>query len=76
LPQTGNIQGFLQVLAKTDIELTRGDPAESEAIKKRVAGIKTFGEAEAYAKDVTTRARLAAATRDAAVPPPRRPADG
>ncbi len=49
----------MQVLAKTDIELTRGDPAELEAIKNRVAGIKTFGEAEAYAKDVTTRARLA-----------------
>jgi phospholipase C len=76
LPETGNIQGFLQILAKTDTELTRGDPAASEAIKNRVAGITTFGEAEAYAKDVATRARLAAATRDAAVPPPRRPADG
>jgi phospholipase C len=76
LPETGNVQGFLQILAKTDIELTRGDPAESEAIKNRVAGIKTFGEAEAYANDVATRARLAAATLDAAVPPPRRPANG
>ncbi len=71
LPETGNTQGFLQILAKTDMELTRGDPMESEAIKTRVAAINTVGEAEAYAKEVITKANLARATRDAAVVPQR-----
>ncbi|HWU15769.1 MAG TPA: alkaline phosphatase family protein, partial [Caulobacter sp.] len=46
LPEDGNVQGFLQILAKTDVELTRGDPAETAAIQARVAAIKTVGEAE------------------------------
>jgi len=70
LPRTGNAQGFLQILAKTDMELTRGDPAESQAIKDRVAGIKTIGEAEAYAQEVSDRAKQARAARDAAAKPP------
>ena len=37
------------MLVKTDIELSRGDAADSEAIKNRVTSIQTFGEAEAYA---------------------------
>ena len=73
LPQTGNTQGFLQILAKTDMELARGDPAETAAIKDRVTGIKTAGEAEAYAKEVITKAKLARASRDAAAAPPPRP---
>jgi phospholipase C len=72
LPQTGNTQGFLQILAKTDVELARGDPAEIAAIKDRVTGIKTAGEAEAYAKEVITKAKLARASRDAAAAPPPR----
>ena len=73
LPQTGNTQGFLHILAKTDVELTRGDPAETAAIRDRVTGIKTAGEAEAYAEEVIAKARLARASRDAdAAPPPRR----
>jgi hypothetical protein len=45
---------LLQILAKTDMELTRGDPQETAAIQDRVTGIngiKTAGEAEAYAKE-------------------------
>jgi hypothetical protein len=42
---------LLQILAKTDIKLTRGDPQETAAIQDRVTGIKTAGEAEAYAKE-------------------------
>ena len=72
LPQTGNTQGFLQILAKTDMELARGDAAETAAIKDRVTGIKTAGEAEAYAKEVITKAKLARASRDAAAAPPPR----
>jgi len=70
LPQTGNTQGFLQILAKTDMELARGDPVEIAAIKDRVTGIKTAGEAEAYAKEVITKAKLARASRDSAAAPP------
>jgi phospholipase C len=72
LPQTGNTQGFLQILAKTDMELARGDPAEIAAIKDRVTGIKTAGEAETYAKEVITKAKLSRTSRDAAAAPPRR----
>ncbi|HWW26001.1 MAG TPA: alkaline phosphatase family protein [Caulobacter sp.] len=62
LPEDGNVQGFLQILAKTDVELTRGDPAETAAIQARVAAIKTVGQAEAYASEVTAKARLAGAS--------------
>ena len=72
MPLTGNAQGFLQILAKTDMELVRGDPAETAAIKDRVTGIKTAGEAEAYAKEVITKAKLARAIRGTAAAPPRR----
>jgi phospholipase C len=71
LPQTGSTQGFLQILAKTDVELTRGDPAEIAAIQERVREITTVGQAEAYAKEVMAKAKLARATRDAAARPPR-----
>jgi phospholipase C len=71
LPQTGSTQGFLQILAKTDIELTRGDPAEIAAIQARVSGITTVDQAEAYAKEVVAKAKLARATLDAAARPPR-----
>lgn len=71
LPEDGNVQGFLQILAKTDVELTRGDPAEAAAIQARVAAIKTVGEAEAYASEVTAKARLAGTSvKPPAVPSP------
>ena len=70
LPTNGNAQGFLRILAKTDMELARGDPAESEAIKARVAAIKTVGEAAAYAREVRAKAKQARASRDAAAAPP------
>jgi phospholipase C len=71
LPETGSTQGFLQILAKTDVELTRGDPTEIAAIQERVRGITTVDQAEAYAKEVMAKAKLARATRDAAARPPR-----
>jgi phospholipase C len=71
----GNAQGLLQILAKTDTDLARGDPAEAAAIKLRVAAIQTVGEAEAYAKEVITKAALARATRDVAAAP-ERPREG
>jgi phospholipase C len=50
--------------------LARGDPAESAAIQARVAAIKTVGQAEAYAQEVSAKASLARAARKA---PPARP---
>jgi len=70
LPKSGNVQGFLQILAKTDAALTRGDPVEAQAVKDRVAGITTVGEAETYAREVVAKAKQARALRDAAAQPP------
>jgi phospholipase C len=69
LPQDGNTPGFMEILAKTDIDLARGDPAEAAAIKARVAAIQTVGEAEAYAQEVIAKANMARASRDSATPP-------
>ena len=69
MPKSGNAQGFLQILAKTDADLSRADPEETQAIKARVAAIKTVGEAEAYAQEVTAKAKQARAAREAATPP-------
>ncbi|SFK21730.1 alkaline phosphatase family protein [Caulobacter sp. UNC279MFTsu5.1] len=69
LPQTGNAQGLLQVLAKTDMALTRGDLAENAAIQARVAAIRTAGEAQAYANEVSAKASQAAASRNAPAAP-------
>jgi phospholipase C len=75
LPESGNGIGFLQILVKTDIELTRGDPDEIAAIQAKVAAIRTVGEAEAYAREVTAKANMARAALDGALatPPPTRP---
>jgi phospholipase C len=70
LPESGNGIGFLQILVKTDIELTRGDPAEIAAIQAKVAAIKTVGEAEAYAREVTAKANLARSALDGATAAP------
>jgi phospholipase C len=69
MPASGNLQGFVQILGKTDIELQGGSPAAVAAVKQKLAGIKTLADAEAYANDVTARAKQAAGP----VPPPPRP---
>ena len=71
LPESGSSLGYLQILAKTDAELAQNDPTETAAIQDRVRGIKTVGEAEAYAKEVVAKASLARVTRDLAAAPPR-----
>ncbi len=74
LPQSGNALGILEILAKTDMELARGDPEEVAAIRDRVAGIRTVGAADAYAEEVIAKAKQARAARDlAAAPIPPRP---
>ena len=71
LPQTGDTQGFLQILAKTDIELAGGDPAETAATRDRVAALTTVGEAQSLAREVIPQAKLAQAVRNPAPLPPR-----
>jgi len=61
LPGAGNTIGFLHIMAKTDLALANGDPAAGAAIQARVAAIKTRGEAEAYAAEVTAKAAAARA---------------
>ncbi|NGM51417.1 phosphoesterase [Caulobacter sp. 602-2] len=61
LPEGGNAQALLQTLAKTQIDLARGDPAEAAAIRAHVATIKTSGELEAYAIQVQAMAAQAVA---------------
>jgi len=72
LPATGNAQGFLGIVAKTDAELAGGDPAKVAAIQQRVAAIKTVGEADAYTAEVMAKARQAKG-EPAEPPPPRLP---
>lgn len=59
LPDEGNIQGFLGVALKTDVELSGDDKAAAAAKMEKVQQIQTRGEAEAYIHDVAERARAA-----------------
>lgn len=59
LPERGNLIGFLAIMAKTDLEMSGGTPAERAAIQARVQAIKTRGEARAYIEDVLTHAEAA-----------------
>ena len=55
----GNVQGFLGVALKTDVELSGDDKAAAAAKAEKVQQIHTRGEAEAYIQDVAERARAA-----------------
>ena len=44
-------------MLKTDIELSGGDQAEAAAKAERVSQISTRAEAEAYAREVYTKAK-------------------
>jgi phospholipase C len=57
LPDSGNLPGFLGIMLKTDIELSGGDQAEAAAKAERVSQISTRAEAEAYAREVYTKAK-------------------
>ena len=70
LPDAGNVHGLLSILLKTDLELARGDEAEISAINTKFSSIATDGDAEAYAAEVLTKAKAAAANR-ATRPAPR-----
>jgi phospholipase C len=68
LPAAGNVHGVMAILAKTDAELAGGNPAQVGAIRQRVAGINTVGQAEAYAQEV-----MAKAQQERGPPPPPAP---
>lgn len=59
LPHSGNIIGFLRILLKTDLELSAATDADKTAIIAHFDTIKTYGQADAYAK--TVMAKVAAA---------------
>jgi phospholipase C len=59
----GNLAGFLAIMAKTELELSAGTPAEHAAIVAKVQAIKTRGEARAYITSVQTKASAAASIR-------------
>jgi phospholipase C len=62
LPSSGNLVGFLHIALKTDLELSAGDEAQQAAIE-RFKGIRTRGEARAYAEQVYAKAQAARAQR-------------
>jgi phospholipase C len=72
LPGSGNVQGSLGVLLKTDLELSRGDPTETAAIMDRFSNIKTRADAQAYAQEVVAKAKAAQANRASKPPLPSR----
>ena len=72
LPGSGNVQGSLGVLLKTDLELSRGDPTETAAIMDRFSNIKTRADAQAYAQEVVAKAKAAQANRARKPPLPSR----
>jgi phospholipase C len=63
LPESGSVQGFLGIVLKTDVELSEGNQAEAAAKIERANQIKTRGEAQAYAKEVSEKAKAARATQ-------------
>jgi len=66
LPEEGNAIGTLLLLAKRDAHLSGDDAAAAEAVKARVAAIKTRGDLAAYAEEVQAKLLAARAARSAA----------
>ena len=54
MPESGNEIGFLHVACKTELELAT-DAAERDAIREKVAQIRTRGELRAYLEQVRRR---------------------
>ena len=66
LPDAGNMHGFLAIMLKTDLELARGDEAETAAIQDKFKQITTRGDAQTYAEEVLSKAKVAQANRTTA----------
>ncbi len=63
LPDSGNVQGFLAILLKTDAELSGPDQAAFELKRQRVLAISTRVELEDYAREVMAKVEAAQAAR-------------
>jgi len=58
IPDSGNLAGFLQIMLKTDLELS-ATPAERDAALARHAAVSTRGDAQSYINYVMAKARTA-----------------
>ena len=58
MPQSGNLMGALQIMKKTEIELSARTPPEIAAIKLRHEAIQTRGDARAYIASVMEKAGI------------------
>jgi len=66
VPPSGNLAGALQILRKTEIELSGQTPPELAAIHSRFGAIQTRGHARAYAASVMEKVAVARQQRDLA----------
>lgn len=71
LPSHGNVLGSLQILRKTEIELSGRTPPELAAISSRYSGVRTRGDARRYAASVMEKVGVASRAR--ALAPGERP---
>jgi phospholipase C len=58
VPESGNLAGFLQIMLKTDLELST-TPAERDAAVARHTAVSTRGDAQSYISYVMAKARMA-----------------
>jgi phospholipase C len=72
VPLAGNLVGALQVLRKTDHELSGGTPMSAAAAHERFQAVQTRGDAHAYAEHVMAKAGAAREQRKASAAAARR----
>jgi phospholipase C len=66
VPQSGNLAGALQILRKTEIELSGQTPPEIAAINSRFSAIQTRSHARAYVESVMEKVGIARRQRELA----------
>jgi len=59
IPESGNLVNALYTLKKAEVELSGKTPPEIAAIQARFATIQTRGDAEAYAREILLKVRIA-----------------
>lgn len=64
VPPSGNLAGALQILRKTEIELSGQTPPEIAAINSRFNAIQTRGDARAYGDSVMEKVGIARQQRE------------
>ena len=58
MPRSGNLVGAMQIMKKTEIEMSARTPPEIAAIKSRHEAIQTRGDARAYIASVMEKAGI------------------